>query len=255
MATSLRLADRRNGHRRRRRVAHGFSPKIACRLRATKGVQITEIAPAGNDPPPPEIRGGNARAAVGRRPEIYRNLCVRVAAAFATLLLPRPRALSSTKPAKLTRIRYRARRGSGFSLQAGRARSRALGYSVDHHDNHADIAAADCARFGDRLGQFRDITKLQELIHSGATVAELTARPPRKRTRRARKRRLTLAAALDQARKAGHTVARYEEEPDGKIVVIPGKLGEQGTDDVKPNGNANPWDEVLSHAADKKRPS
>ena len=95
---------------------------------------------------------------------------------------------------------------------------------------------------------------LQELLRSGASVAELTARARAlaRRPRRARKR-LTLAAALDQAHKAGHTVARYEEEPDGKIVVLTGgKPGETNTAEVNPN---NPWDEVLDHAADKERTS
>jgi len=91
---------------------------------------------------------------------------------------------------------------------------------------------------------------LQELTRSFAVLEEgLTARPRMKRARRAR--RPTLSAALKQARKAGAKVSGAVLDPSGAIEL---RFGEQGTDDM-PNGNANPWDEVLSHAADQKRPS
>jgi len=109
---------------------------------------------------------------------------------------------------------------------------------VDHRDNHAAIAAAGCARFGDRLGQFRDITKLQDLLQSGAaTIAELTARPPRRRSRRGK--RLTLAAALKQADKAGAKVSGAVLDPSGAIEL---RFGEPGQE------NSNSWDEVLNRA-------
>lgn len=69
------------------------------------------------------------------------------------------------------------------------------------------------------------------------------------RNRRARKP--TLAAALKQAAKAGAKVSGAVIE-DGKVTL---NFGEQGTDDMKPSGDANPWDEVLSHAANQKRTS
>jgi ketosteroid isomerase-like protein len=46
-----------------------------------------------------------------------------------------------------------------------------------------------------------------------------TAKPERER----RERKPTLASVAKQAIKAGIEVARYEVEPDGKIVVVTGK--------------------------------
>lgn len=51
-------------------------------------------------------------------------------------------------------------------------------------------------------------------------------------------------------RATGLGVSRVEIATDGTIVVIPGGSGEGGNSDA-----SNPWDEVLTDAADKKRPS
>jgi hypothetical protein len=61
-----------------------------------------------------------------------------------------------------------------------------------------------------------------------------------------RQRRPTLTSVARQASKAGIAVARYEVKPDGTIVVV---TGESSAVDI------NPWDEVLTNAADQKRPS
>ena len=62
-----------------------------------------------------------------------------------------------------------------------------------------------------------------------------------------RKRDLTVAIKAVVA--AGCVVARAEIDPtSGKIIVVTAKSGEDS------NGDAcNPWDEVLTHAADKER--
>lgn len=103
-------------------------------------------------------------------------------------------------------------------------------------------------------------SKLQELLQSGATVAELTAKPPRDAgvgcaelgrgtERKRRARRPTLAAALKQANKAGIDVKGATLAADGSVSLTFGNT-------VSGNGASdNPWDEVLSHAADQKRPS
>ena len=113
---------------------------------------------------------------------------------------------------------------------------------MDHRDNHAAIAAAGCARFGDRLGQFRDITKL--LLQSGATIEELTAQTPKPAPRPRRARKPTLASVAKQASKAGLEVGRFEIEPDGKIVIVIGKSSGVGNDAA-----ANEWDEEFNGAA------
>ena len=61
------------------------------------------------------------------------------------------------------------------------------------------------------------------------------------------KRRIT--AAVEGARTAGLDVARVEVDKDGRVVIITGKLEESTI------GAGNPWDEVLAHAANEKRPS
>ena len=118
---------------------------------------------------------------------------------------------------------------------------------MDHRENYDAIAATDCARFGDRLGQFRDITKLQELIYSGAAVAELTRRLPRDvgwvgraergrgTERKRRTRRPTLAAALKQANKAGVDVKGATLAADGSVSLM---FGKPSTATV----NENEWD-------------
>ena len=59
-------------------------------------------------------------------------------------------------------------------------------------------------------------------------------------------RRPTLASVAKAASKAGIEVSRYEMKPDGTVVVVTG---------APESPEANPWDEVLIDAADKKRPS
>jgi hypothetical protein len=60
-----------------------------------------------------------------------------------------------------------------------------------------------------------------------------------------------LASALKAAKKAELIVHRFEIDPTGKVVVLTGK--EDHTADS--NNTQNPWDEVLIHAPDEKRPS
>ena len=59
-------------------------------------------------------------------------------------------------------------------------------------------------------------------------------------------RKPTLASVAKAASKAGIKVARYEIKPDGTVVVVTG---------TPTPIEANPWDEILIDAADKKRPS
>jgi hypothetical protein len=49
---------------------------------------------------------------------------------------------------------------------------------------------------------------------------------------------------------AGLEIARVQINKDGAIVVVPGKLGEGSNGDA-----SNPWDEVLTDAADANRAS
>jgi hypothetical protein len=58
--------------------------------------------------------------------------------------------------------------------------------------------------------------------HNGAAKSE----------RRRREHKPTLASVAKQASKAGIAVARYEVEPDGKIVVVPGKPEADQTNDL-----------------------
>jgi hypothetical protein len=67
------------------------------------------------------------------------------------------------------------------------------------------------------------------------------AKPAPKR----RERKPTLASVAKQASRAGIEVARYEVEA-GKITVVTGKPGEQGST------TTNEWDEVLSDGAASK---
>ena len=64
-----------------------------------------------------------------------------------------------------------------------------------------------------------------------------------------RRRKPTLASIAKEAAKAGLEVARYEVDPDGKIIVVTGKPGEANT-----AADPNPWDEVLNDP-DQKRTS
>lgn len=61
-----------------------------------------------------------------------------------------------------------------------------------------------------------------------------------KKTDVTRATRAVIAAGLD--------VARVEISKQGVIVVVPGKPGEGANGDA-----SNPWDEVLTDAADKER--
>jgi hypothetical protein len=60
-----------------------------------------------------------------------------------------------------------------------------------------------------------------------------------------------LASALKAAKKAGLIVHRFEIDPTGKMVFLAGKE-DHGADS---DNTHNPWDEVLIHASDEKRPS
>jgi hypothetical protein len=68
--------------------------------------------------------------------------------------------------------------------------------------------------------------------------------PPEKSVR---KRKPTLRAALEAAQKAGKAVKSATIE-DGKVTLV---FGEPSVD----NSETNPWDTVLSHAENQKRPS
>ena len=60
--------------------------------------------------------------------------------------------------------------------------------------------------------------------------------PPSKVKRR---RKPSLVSVAKQAAKADLEVARYEVDPDGKIIIVTGKTGDVTT--------GNPWDEVLTN--------
>jgi hypothetical protein len=68
-------------------------------------------------------------------------------------------------------------------------------------------------------------------------------------TGRPRKRKPSLSSALSNARRAGMAIKSAVVEADGRIVLTFGEPGNAADND------ANPWDEVLSDAADKKRPA
>jgi hypothetical protein len=56
---------------------------------------------------------------------------------------------------------------------------------------------------------------------------------------------------------AGIEIARVEIGRDGTFVLVPGKSAEGGVSlgGGVSDGATNPWDEVLTHAEDEKRPS
>jgi hypothetical protein len=62
-----------------------------------------------------------------------------------------------------------------------------------------------------------------------------TAKPERRR----RPRKPTLASVAKQVSKAGIEVARYEVDPDGKIIVVTGK-----PDGANNTEGANEWDTI-----------
>jgi hypothetical protein len=80
-----------------------------------------------------------------------------------------------------------------------------------------------------------------------AEIEELRVRLAAKSVNR-RQRKPTLANALKQAKKAGL-------EPSGATVTADGNVSLTfgAGDGTQPNGN--PWDEVLTNAANQKRPS
>jgi septal ring factor EnvC (AmiA/AmiB activator) len=66
-----------------------------------------------------------------------------------------------------------------------------------------------------------------------------------------RKRKMSLSDAIKQAKKAGEAVAGATLAADGSVSLTFGQ-----PDATKANGNGdNPWDEVLTNAADQKRTS
>ena len=96
--------------------------------------------------------------------------------------------------------------------------------------------------------------RLLQLLRSGATIEELTAKPPRDaggvgcaelgrgvKGKRGR-RRPTLASVAKEADRAGIVVVRYEVEP-GRIIVVPGK---PGVDDA---AEVNEWDDWINGKA------
>jgi len=97
--------------------------------------------------------------------------------------------------------------------------------------------------------------RLLQLLRSGATIEELTAKPPRDaggvgcaelgrgvKGKRGR-RRPTLASVAKQASKAGIEVARYEVEPDKIVVIVVGKSGMDNA------ATTNEWDQEFDGAA------
>ena len=57
-----------------------------------------------------------------------------------------------------------------------------------------------------------------------------------------------LKRAIKAARAAGVEIARYDFHKGGGFSIIPGTPGDKGV-------QANPWDEVLTDAANEKRPA
>jgi hypothetical protein len=69
---------------------------------------------------------------------------------------------------------------------------------------------------------------------------------------RCRVRQSEISRAIRAALAAGVEVQRVETQKDGRVVLI--IRGQEGVDmSVEPS--RNPWDEVLDHAADEKRPT
>ena len=91
-----------------------------------------------------------------------------------------------------------------------------------------------------------DLTWLERRIAEARAPLEAgpdddTAPPQRAaEVKRTRRRKPSLVSVARQAAKASLEVARYEVDPDGKIVVITGKPG-----DVTKPENGNEWDGVL----------
>jgi hypothetical protein len=78
---------------------------------------------------------------------------------------------------------------------------------------------------------------LKALANAVVPAAVLKERLGLDAIRKRRQRKPTLASVAKQASKAGIEVARYEIEPNGKIVVVTGKPGEQ-------DSTINEWDDL-----------
>ena len=63
-------------------------------------------------------------------------------------------------------------------------------------------------------------------------------------------RETEMRRAIKAARSAGIEIARLDVNKDGGFAIIPGKPDGGGN-----GGASNPWDEVLTNAADKERPA
>ncbi|HUI22324.1 MAG TPA: hypothetical protein VLZ74_14930 [Methylocella sp.] len=61
-------------------------------------------------------------------------------------------------------------------------------------------------------------------------------------------REAEMRRAIKAARSAGIEIARIEVGPDGRVSLVPGKANEGNNGD-----ESNPWDKVLTNAADKER--
>jgi hypothetical protein len=66
-------------------------------------------------------------------------------------------------------------------------------------------------------------------VHAADAAADAAAEKP---ARERRPRKPTLASIAKQTTKAGIEVARYEVEPDGKIIVVTGKPQPEQTNDL-----------------------
>ncbi len=87
----------------------------------------------------------------------------------------------------------------------------------------------------DRITELMRATTLKWHAMPARQIEQL-AQPKPKRARKP-----TLAGVAKQAARAGIEVARYEIAPDGKIIVVPGKLETISTID---SDTANEWDTV-----------
>jgi hypothetical protein len=73
------------------------------------------------------------------------------------------------------------------------------------------------------------------ILTAYAPVVTVTGQRPARR----RQRKPTLISVARQAAKAGLKVARYEVDPDGKIVIVTGKPEIANTDQI-----INEWDTI-----------
>jgi hypothetical protein len=73
-----------------------------------------------------------------------------------------------------------------------------------------------------------------------------------KKRQRCRFRQSEITRALKAALAAGVEVDRVEIEKDGRVNVV---ICKHKVLDFPAEGERNPWDEVLNHAANEKRPA